>query len=146
MPLIEDADIQVHLPADKLKVEEIPEELPDVKSDAERIIRGHLAGVFSSAVLSGWTAPNTTPALIRAIAGRLAAALIYRTRYSEDDTGDPEFAQTKYAEAMALLMGVINGTLVLEEVTAESATQFNANYFWPNDTSDAPKFTMDQVF
>jgi len=144
--IIDDADIQVQLPVDKLQVEEIPDDLIKVKEDTERIIRGYLAGVYTPATLASWTTPALTPDLIRAIGGRLAAALIYRTRYSEDSLDDPQFAQFKYNEAMRMLQGVIDGTLVLEDVPADSATQFSNEFFYPTNEADDPKFTMDAVF
>ena len=145
MAIVDDADIQIHLPADKLKVESIPDDLANVKQDVERIIRGYLAGVFDAATLAAWTTPALTPELIRAIGGRFGAALIYRLRYSEDSLDDPEYAQMKYNEAMGMLMKVIDGSLVLIGVT-DTAAQFDNSYFWPNDTTDDPKFAMDSVF
>jgi phage gp36-like protein len=140
MPLIDDADVQVHLPVDKLKVENVPDDLAKCKLDAERIVRGYLAGVVDSAVLATWATPDTTPETIRAIAGRFCAALIYRTRYSENRLGDPEFAQNKYNEAMSMLMDVIAGNLPIDAVII--GTNFDNAWFWPNDTTDPPKFTM----
>lgn len=147
MPIVDDADIQIHLPIDKLRIEEIPDDLASVKTDAERIIRGYLAGVFSATWLATWITPAATPKLIRAIGGRLGAALIYRTRYSEDSLDDPEYAQNKYAEAMTMLNAIIAGTMVLEEApTGETSTGLNPDFFWPNATTDDPKFTMDSQF
>lgn len=142
MPLVDDADVQAHLPSDKLKFEEIPDDREKLILDAERVIRGYLAGVINAATLATWTTPDSTPSLIRAIGGRLVAAAAYRLRYSEDSLDDPEYAQFKYNEAMNLLMGVINGSIILTEVPTESA-QFDNTYFWPNSTTDGPKFTME---
>lgn len=146
MPLIDDSDIQIHLPIDKLQVEEIADDLNDVKTDVERIIRGYLAGVYTAATLAAWTTPASTPSLIRAIGGRLGAALIYRLRTSEEVDNDPEYAQNKYNEGMAMLNAVIRGEMVLEEVVADVATRFNPDYFWPNATTADPVFTMDKQF
>jgi len=140
MPLVDDADVQVHLPYDKLKIETIPDDLVRCKLDAERIVRGYLAGVVDTAVLASWATPEDTPETIRAIAGRFCAALIYRTRYSENRLGDPEFAQNKYNEAMSLLMGVIAGTIPID--TIDIGTNFDNTWFEPNNNSDPPKFTM----
>jgi hypothetical protein len=143
MPFVDDADVQIHLPVDKLKVEEIPDDLLKAKEDAERIIRGYLAGVVPSATLASWTTPAATPEQIRAIAGRLCAALIYRTRYSEQSLNDPQFAQFKYNEAMEMLKGIIDGSIV---ITGVVTTQFDSTYFYPNDDADDPKFTMSAQF
>lgn len=144
MPLIDDADVQVHLPYDKLKVEEIPDDLAQCKLDAERIVRGYLAGIIDTAVLASWATPETTPEVIRAVAGRFCAALIYRTRYSENRLGDPEYAQNKYNEAMSLLMGITSGDLAIPDVIVGS--DFGNDWFEPNNNSDPPKFTMADIY
>lgn len=143
MPIVDDADVQIHLPVDKLRVEEIPDDLAKAKEDTDRIIRGYLAGVVPSATLASWTTPAATPSIIRAIAGRLCAALIYRTRYSEQSLDDPQFAQNKYNEALTMLQGVISGDIT---ITGVPTTQFDSTYFLPNDDSDDPKFTMSSQF
>ena len=143
MAIVSDADVQIHLPVDKLQVEEIPDDLAEAKKDSERIIRGYLAGVFESTTLATWTDPDNTPEVIRAIAGRLCAALIYRVRYSEDALDDPQYAQMKYNEAMDMLNKVISGVIVLPEVGSDTANPFDNTYFTPNDAStDTPKFHM----
>jgi hypothetical protein len=144
VPLVDDADVQIHLPVDKLKVEEIPDDLIKAKEDADRIVRGYLAGVVASAVLGTWVIPATTPTIIRAIAGRFTAALIYRTRYSENSLNDPEFAQNKYNEAMAMLNKIISGELVIDGV--DPGTDFDNTWFEPNANSIDPIFTMVSQF
>lgn len=145
MPFIDDADVQVQLPYDKLKVEAIPDDLAKVKQDAERIIRGYLAGVFDAATLAAWSTPDTTPGQIRAVGGRFAAALIYRVRFSESSLDDPEFAQKKYDEAMFMLQEIIAGRIVLDGVV-DVATDFSNDFFWPNSNTADPKFAMDSQF
>jgi len=137
---VDDADVQIHLPVDKIRVEEVPDDLARAKEDSERIIRGYLAGIIDAAVLALWADPETTPAQIRAIAGRLTAALLYRLRFSEQSLDDPEYAQTKYNEAMKMLQDIIAGNLIIDGIT--DTTQFDNTYFEPNDNSDDPKFTM----
>ncbi len=141
MVLVSDPDIQVQLPADKLKLEAIPDDVAEVKTDTERIIRGYLAGVFEPATLASWTTPDNTPGQIRAIGGRLAAALIYRLRYSEDDLDDPEFAQVKYNEAMSMLRGVMDGSIILDGVT-DTASSLTSAEFYPNNTDEGPLFEV----
>jgi hypothetical protein len=143
---VDDGDVQVHLPIDKLKIEEIPDDLLRCKEDSERIIRGYLAGVFEPATLAAWDEPDNTPVVIRAIAGRFTAALIYRTRYSEDSLDDPEYAQNKYNEAMDMLMKVISGEIILEEVIDDVANPFSNEWFEPNNDSDPPKFAMSDRY
>jgi hypothetical protein len=146
MAIVDDTDIQIHLPVDKLKVEEIPDALKDVKTDVERIIRGSLAGVIDSAAMALWTAPEDTPALVRAIGGRLGAALIYRLRYSEDSLDDPQYAQVKYNEGMSMLEKVISGKLIIEELPTDTTGAFSSSFFYPNNSAPDPKFTMESQF
>jgi hypothetical protein len=140
MAIVDDPDVQVHLPYDKLKIEEIPDDLAKCKLDTERIVRGYLAEVIPAATMALWTAPTNVPEVIRAAAGRLCAALIYRTRYSEQSLDDPQFAQNKYDEAMAMLQGIIDGSIIVDGVVT---VQFDNTYFWPNDSTGEPVFTMD---
>jgi hypothetical protein len=145
MPLVDDADVQIHLPVDKLKVEEIPDDLVKAYEDADRIVRGYLSGTVDAAVLATWITPAATPDLIRGIAGRFAAALIYRTRYSEDSLDDPEYSQNKYNEAMSMLNGIISGAIDIPGVV--EGTAFDNTWFEPTDAStDQPKFTMSGRF
>jgi len=130
-------DVNVHLPTDKLEVDDAID--PALERDAERIVKGYLSGVYEPVVLAGWDTPTNTPELIRAIAGRLIAAFYYRQRYSEDSLDDPQYAQVKYNEAMALIMELRAGTIDLVEVPGDDASILK---FWPDDTTDGPYFTM----
>lgn len=143
MPIIDDPDVQVHLPVDKLQVELIPDDLAKCKLDTERIVRGMLAGVIPAGDMALWLEPEDVPEVIRAAAGRLCAALIYRLRYSEQSLNDPQFAQIKYDEAMAMLQGIIDGTIIVDGVVT---SQFNNTYFWPNDSTVEPRFTIEGRF
>lgn len=146
MPLVDDTDVQTHLPIDKLRVEAIPDDKAAAYEDAERIIRGHLAGVFQAATLASWLTPDDTPPEIRAVGGRLAAAKIYRVRYSENSLEDPEYAQALYNEAMSMLMSIIQGDITLTDVDDDIGLVFDSSYFEPNNASAPPIFTMDGRF
>jgi hypothetical protein len=146
MTLVDENDINVHLPEDKLVADAEPL-LDEIYEDIERIIRGNLAGQIDSSEMATWLTPDTTPKLIRAIGGRLGAAFIYRRRYSEDSLDDPEYAQFKYNEAMMMIQGIIDGTLVLEEVPLEVGLALTTDMFYPNDPlTDPPKFSINSVF
>lgn len=136
-------DINVHLPLDKMRVDTA--DYSPLQTDAERIIRGYLAGYFTPTTLGKWDEPDNTPGLIRSIAGRFVASFYYRKRYSEDSLDDPEYAQNKYNEAMELLKGILNGTITLEEVTVDYPTtdRLSTSDFYPNDSTPEPKFTME---
>ena len=137
-------DINVHLPSDKLILEDGDD--TEMQLDAERIIKGYLSTVYSAATLAEWADPDSTPETIRAIAGRLVAAFYYALRFSEDSVERPEYAQFKYDEAMALLDKIVAGTIKLTDVTEEPTTglSFTSADFWPND--DEPVFTMSKEF
>ena len=140
MPLIDDADVQTHLPFDRLQVEAIPDDLDQQKLDAERIVRALLTGVIDTAVMATWTTPASTPETIRAIAGRFCAAHIYRVRFGQNAYDDPEYAQNLYNEAMSLINQIITGEIVLPGI--DPATQIDDSWFWPNNSTDDPKFAM----
>lgn len=136
-------DINVHLPDDKIEVDLALYE--PLQLDAERVVRGYLAGYVPATILSLWTTPETTPGLIRAITGRLVAAFQYRERYSEDSLDDPQYAIQKYSEAIGWLTGIQTGSMVIEELADPvGAEHMSENDFWPNTTTPGPYFTMDQ--
>lgn len=145
MALIDDNDIQVHLPVDKLLLEDVPDSVTEVVLDVERIIKGRLSGTFEPLTLAEWSTPNETPEYIRAVGGRLAAALIYRLRTAQDFPDDPEYALNKYNEAMAMLDLVVAGTVTLPEVEEEVDTgeHLSVSHYVPLPD---PKFTMELEF
>ncbi len=145
MALVDNNDIQAHLPVDKLVLESIPDSLDEVNLDVERVIKGYLSATYSALTLASWADPDTTPEYIRAIGGRLAAAFIYRLRLAQDFPDDAEYARLKYDEAMAMLQLVVTGAVVLPEVdeTVDTGGHLSTGHY---TVSDEPKFTMDSVF
>lgn len=144
MPLIHDRDIQVHLPVDKFLLEDMPDDLAQVKLDVERVIRGRLSGTFAPLTLAGWSTPTTTPEYIRAIGGRIAAALLYRLRLAQDDPDDIQYARIKYREGMEMLEMVADGSVVLPEVLEPVDT--GRRLTLGNYTPTEPVFTMEREF
>lgn len=145
MALVTDDDIQVHLPVDKLVVEDIPDSLAGVHLDIERVIKGYLSATFSPVTLASWADPDSTPEYIRAIGGRLGAAFIYRERLAQDFPDDAEYARIKYDEAMAMLELVRTGAVALPEVDEDVDTggHLSTGHYV---VGEEPKFTMDSVF
>jgi hypothetical protein len=139
-------DINVHLPQDKLVALDANETKEQL--DAQRIIFAKLSNTFSAGTLAGWASPATTPQTIRAVAGRLIAALIYARAFSSEVDGVPEYSQGLYTEAMTMLDQIIDGTITLPEVTEEVETggNLNASFFYPNDDATGPYFTMGARF
>jgi hypothetical protein len=144
VPLADLEDINVHLPTDKIEVDSAQYVL--LQLDAERIVRGYLAGQVASTTLATWDTPEHTPEIIRAIAGRLVAAFWYRKRYSEDSLEDPQYAQNKYNEAVLWLQNIINGIMVIPDADGEvpQGGVYTNLDFWPNEGTEGPYFTMSQ--
>lgn len=136
------SDIQSWLGEDKIEVTDGLSR--KAKVDADRLIRGQLAGVFTLVTLSSWATPDDTPELIRGISGRLSAAFIYRELYSEETTTIPQYAQELYNEAIQMLLDIKTGNLVVIGVDESTEVPSSAGMlsFWPT----APVFTMDQTF
>jgi len=142
MPLATVDDANLHLPVDKVVVDTA--EFDETQLDAERVVRGYLATYYPASTMALWTTPDTTPGLIRSITGRLIAAFVYLKRYSEDSFDDPMYAQVKYNEAISLLQGIQNSTIVVEGIAEPTTDRFTSADFWPNAlTLPAPFFTMD---
>jgi hypothetical protein len=154
MPFATLDDARVHLPLDKLELQQA--DFNRIELDAERIIRGYMANVVPALTIAGWTDPTQTdpthagyvPELVRAIAGRFVAAFYYRERYSEDSLEDPIYAQNKYNEAMALLTGIVSGTIIMTDLTVpiDAGERLTSEDFWPNSTDAGPMFTVDDKF
>lgn len=147
MTIVSDADIQVHLPAEKfnISVEDYPDDLTKVKLDVERVVKGRLTGTFAPLTLASWSAPEATPETIRALGGRLAAALLYRLRLAEDYPDDIQYAQRKYREGMDMLEMIVEGSIVLLEVTevVNTGRRLTQNNF---TALPEPKFAMNKEF
>lgn len=141
-------DINTHLPDDKAKMLDSEDDLLQI--DAARYVRSLLAGMFSSTTLSGWDSPANTPELIRGVAGRIIAAKYYATLYSEDIAGTSEFAQNLYNEANRIIDGIRSGTYIVLDINdnpipVENPVTSGEGFFWPDDTTVGPFFTMGQV-
>lgn len=138
------SDVQAFLPQDKLDVDD--PDIEPLQEDARRVVKGYLSGVIPAVTLATWTDPDSTPDEVRAIAGRLVAAKYYKLSYSEDSLEVPQYAQDLYDEAIAMLQGIVAGTIVLPEIDVVTPGHLTTDDFWPNNKTVGPFFTMDQVF
>lgn len=141
-------DINGWLTDDKLEANET--NTAQLQIDAQRLIRGQLASSFTPTVLSSWITPATTPGLIRAVAGRLVAAYLYKKVYSEEGMQIPAYAQDLYDEAIAMLTDIRAGNLTVTDddgnpIDGNTESLSSADFF-PNNSSDPPYFTMSQQF
>jgi hypothetical protein len=144
MPIIDADDIQVHLPVDKFNVNDVPDSVEEVSLDTERIVKGTLSTVFEPATLAAWATPETTPEMIRAIGGRLAAGLLYALRLAEDWPDLAEYAQNKYNDGLSYLNMVRDGVITLPEVDEDPAGA--AHLTAENFTVGEPVFFMGDEF
>ena len=138
-------DIQVWLKEGMITVNDALAAKPNI--EAQRTIKGQLSGVFSALTISSWADPTTTPELIRSVAGRLAAAFLYRNlAESESDEVSP-YAQELYNEAIIVLGQIRTGEITVTDSSNDpiDSTGVNLLSFYPDNTV-APKFTMDQEF
>ncbi len=135
-------DVRTHIPPDKFEVTDGNVEIQLYQTDVERVIKGYLSSVFSATTIAAWADPTSTPALIRACAGRLVAAFYYAKRLSEDiPDWDKTYPQRLYNDAIMLLEDIRIGQATLPEVTEVPGTQFDTSFFSP--TSGDPKFSME---
>jgi hypothetical protein len=141
-------DVKRWLPDDKLLVTD--GSTSSFQVEAYRIVKSQLAGVFTPVELQSWANPDSTPDIIRSAAGRLIAAYVYREAYSEDVPDIPEYAQTLYNEAIALLQGVRSGQITVVDSTDNpietNMLDMSSDDFWPNNSAPGPYFTVEQEF
>lgn len=139
------ADVNTHLPGDKFTATDGGPDYLSFQTDVTRLVKGYLSSVFSATTLAAWADPDSTPATIRAIAGRLVAAFYYAKKVSEDiPDWDGTYPQRLYDEAMKMLEMIRTGLIVLPEVPPDDqpGTFFDSSFFYP-DSTDEPSFTMD---
>lgn len=138
-------DINAHLPEHKAQIEDADDDKLQV--EAYRLIRAKLSSTFVTATLNAWVSPETTPGIIRTIAGMVIAAKWYAELYAEDSDTDATYANNLYAEAMSLIEEIRAGLIVVTDDSGTPLTDtsyLSSDDFFPND--DAPKFTMDKEF
>lgn len=87
-----------------------------------------------------WVSPSTTPDLVRVIITKLYAGWVYDRSYSENQAEANPYAAMLKENAGMLLQGLIDGTLEIPGVTAESIPNPS---FYPNDLSSAQEPTSD---
>jgi hypothetical protein len=139
-------DVKTHLPPDKFAATDGNAEINLFQIDVDRLIKGYLSSVFSTATLAAWDEPANTPDYIRACAGRLVAAFYYAKKVSEDlPDWDRTYPQRLYDEALRMLDAVRTGEVDLG-LAEEAGTEFGSDFFYPDSTAREPAFTMDMRF
>lgn len=100
-------DINAHLPPNVQISNDVDDSL---QVDALRLIRGQLVSIFTPMVLNSWTTPDTTPELIRSVAGRLIASKYYANLLSGQVPDEmAAFAVSLYNEAIGILTDIKSG-------------------------------------
>lgn len=138
-------DISAWLRDDQVRVSDANSKQPNI--DAGRIIRARLSGVFAPAVLTSWADPDSTPELIRSIAGRLAAAYLYRSLFSAESDEVNQYAQQLWNEAMQIINDIRIGDTVVLDSNGDPVDTTGANLisFFPDNTT-SPLFSVSDVF
>lgn len=147
MPIVTEPELQAWLEETKLDVPSVDEQLDATARDE---VFGALSNVYD---VTGWVDTATTPSLVRRIMAMLIAAYLYRRQYSEDSDENPGYAVWLEGKAMALLAGVMDGSIDLTDVDVDPSTTALPT-FWPNDLANivgteeySPAvFRMGQVF
>lgn len=103
-----------------------------------RIVRGNLFPVVDQVTLQSWRTPEQTPEIIREIAGMLIAARHYFNEWSKTSNiiDADSYPQKLYDNAMALLKGVIDGTIVIIDIPIETTGDLSIEDFFPVDATN----------
>ena len=139
-------DINAHLPENKAAISDADDDLLQV--EAWRLIRAKLSTTFATTTLNTWADPDSTPDIIRTVAGMVIAAKWYAELYAEDSDADATFANNLYLQAMDLLNQIATGLIVITDDTGEplvDTSSLSSDDFYPNDTVP-PVFTMGKEF
>jgi hypothetical protein len=102
-----------------------------------RVVRGFLSGVVPQEVTMAWVEPDLTPEPVREAAAKMIAAQLFMQRVTRTTAliDERHYAQVLYDQAMAILNGIKDGTILLEEVVVvgDSMSLFD---FHPVDDTD----------
>lgn len=148
MPYASVDDIKAYLPApDQNVVTPDNVNIQLIELSVERIIRGYLSGVLTTATMAGWTTPENTPEIIREVAALLIASQLYINQVAASTTNVElrHYGQLLYDRAVLYLQGIVAGTIVIEDVPVVAPSLMSDADFWPVDDTDRA-FTMGQQF
>lgn len=129
-------EAQAWLEPSKLTIDALDE---DLESQVVSEVLSRLATAFDT---SEWSSATTTPKLVRTIIAMMYVSWFYNRQYSEDEPNSNEYALRLLAVAEANIVGLLNGTLLLLDVTTTIEVGGPAS-FYPNDLSSAMDVTVD---
>lgn len=129
-------DVQANLPSDVAIATE--DNIALLQISIARMVRGYLSRVIDTPTLLSWVSPETTPEIIKEAAAKLIAAQHYFNNTANQSTTieTNSFAQKRYDEGMALLNGVIEGTILLTDVIITPVEGMSTLEFFPIDATD----------
>lgn len=138
-------DVNAYLEDQVVKADDTNTELLQIS--VSRIVKGYLAGVVPSTTLATWATPDTTPDIIRECAAMLIASQLFfdKTILTTVEVDQRHYAQLLYDRAMAILQGIVDGTIVLpgDDAAVEPVGAMSTLDFFPIDDTDRA-FTMSQ--
>jgi hypothetical protein len=98
-------------------------------------IEAQLIGKFSTAFdTSTWVDTTNTPELVKSVIAMTYVSWYYNRTYSEDQENLNDYAVWLLGQANALMMGIIDGSIILPGVVVPSV---GTPAFYPNDASSA---------
>lgn len=136
MPHITVPQAQAWAEGTKLTIAALDTELEDQL--AEEVIRRLQSASIDTSL---WVNDATTPKLVRVIIAKLYVAWVYDRQYSEDIEQGSNYADRLKANAEALILGLIDGTIELDPVT----NVVGEPVFYPTDASSALLATPDDL-
>lgn len=112
-----------------------------IQISVARVIRGFLAQIVDPTIMVTWTTPETTPDIIREVAGKMIAAQLYynETAKSTTTVAPTHYAQILYNQAMELLNQIVQGEVVIGGIptTPLESVELGLDYFPIDDTDRA---------
>src|SRR5215469_3587772 len=108
-------DINAHL--DGTVVEADAQNTSQIQVSVNRVVKAYLSRVVDNATMATWTTPETTPDTIREAASFLIASQLYYDQTAKSSTviEPTHYAQWLYNQGMALLTGIVDGTIDLPD-------------------------------
>jgi hypothetical protein len=103
-----------------------------------RVVRGYLSGVIDNATLVGWVDPDSTPEIVTEAAAKMIAAQLYMQRVTRTTAliDARHYAQVLYDQAMAILNGIKDGSIIIGEEVVVVGDSLAITDFHPIDDTD----------
>ena len=110
-----------------------------------RVVRGFLSGVIAQEVTLAWTEPDLTPDSIREAAAKMIAAQLFMQRVTRTTAliDARHYAQILYDQAMAILQGIKDGLIAVEDVEVVTDAMTILDFHPVDDTDRAFGMSME---